>query len=552
MAKVTAINARAQQLMDQTSSTEVARVSEIWQQATFVQRELASKRERLLAPVLESMASGVSANVAIRNLLAKLERGMMSPAFTTLASELGRKGAVPGRSTIQGWLKAYGESGKSGLVDQHTGRVRKDYGWEALAISLYQNPNKVSYEWVARRLREYHGFENATDSRVTRYLKTLPATLGQNSPARIGRHLYNNSQKHYTHRTTENLPVGALYQADGHCVDVYLEHPVSGHGAWRAELTVFMDIRSRYIVGWEISSAESSLATIQAIGRSLLNHNHVPSMLYVDNGCGYKSRIMSDEATGFYERFGIDVIFALPGNAKAKGNVERFFRTMERDFGTSFGDAFCGEGHSADVARQFYNDVKRGIKRAPSLAQWCADFTGWLDRYHRRPHPEEPSTTPLELWQTLERIPVNVTDLELFNARTERVVRRQAIELESRKYFAHVLIEHNGETVVCEYSFNDDSVITVRDQQGRFICDAKLVEKADYIPQSRIEQARQKAQRSAVARLEAKIHEKKLRSGQILENNHQHDALYDMQHELPEPETKPAQIEIDIDLHDFD
>lgn len=549
MASIVPITPLARSLMEE--KTNLPAISENWQNATDKQRCVALDRERFLQPIMEHIGQGVSANVSVRNILAKLEAKELSTTYWELATALGKKGKFPGRSTILGWVKDYKAQGKSGLIDHHTGRVRKDYGWESQAINLFHNSNKPSYQWVARRLREYHDFASATDSRVTKYLKALPATLGSKSPQRIGRHLYNNSQKHYIHRTTENLPVGALYQADGHTIDVYLEHPVSGHGAWRAELTLFMDVRSRYVVGWELSGAESGIATIQAIGRSLLNHNHVPPLLYVDNGCGYKSKIMNDEAVGFYDRLGIEPIFALPGNAKAKGQVERFFRTMERDFGVSFGEAFCGEGHSKEVARVWHQEVKSGLKRAPTLAQWCDEFTTWLDHYHNRPHPELKNTTPEALWRTLDATPINIDPRDLFNARAERVVQRAAITLDKRKYHHPSLLQHNASKVVCEYNFEDDTLITIRDQKGRLICDAELVVKQDYLPQSRIEEARIKSTKAAVKRLEVKIQEKKLRAGTLIENNHQYEELHTLQNELPKDETPDVPC-IDIDLNEFD
>ncbi|TNC80697.1 MAG: hypothetical protein C9356_12415 [Oleiphilus sp.] len=553
MAAVVPINALVKEVMDHNAPVAKT-TSEQWQAATFKQREVASSREQFLKPVLDHVSKGGSANVAIRNLLKKIESKQCTPSYMALAESLGRAGKVPGRSTIHGWLKAYQDEGKSGLLDKYTGRVRKDYGWEALAVQLFQNPNQVSYQWVARRLREYHDFESATDSRVTKYLKSLPETLGKNSPARIGKHLYNNSQKNFISRTCENVPVGAIYQADGHTIDVYLEHPNSGSGTWRAELTVFMDVKSRFIVGWHLSSAESGVATIQAIGRSLLNHDHVPAILYVDNGCGYKSKIMSDEAIGFYNRFNIQTIFAIPGNAKAKGQVERFFRTMERDYGVSFGEAFCGEGHSKEVARVWYREVKAKRKKAPTLGQWCDGFTKWLENYHNRPHPEFPDTTPHELWSTLERTPLHIDPEDVLKARESRVVQRSCVTLHNRKYYHPILIQHNSRSVVCEYSFEDDTVITVRDESGRLICDAELDCKKVFIPQSRLDEQIKKSRDAAVKRLEAKIHEVKLRSGALVENNHQYEELHELQSSLPEPEPKAPDVDIDldIDLNEFD
>jgi putative transposase len=406
---------------------------------------------------------------------------------------------------------------------------------------------------VARKLRREYDFASATDSRVMQYLNSMPAQLGNNSPQRLGRKLYNNSQKHFIHRTTENLPVGAVYQGDGHTLDVYLQHPVSGK-PWRAELVAWMDVRSRYIVGWSITSAESAFGTIQAFGRSLINFDHVPAIVYVDNGSGYKSKMMCDENIGFYQRMGIEPIFAIPGNAKAKGNIERWFRTMERDFNVWWPEAFCGEGMGKEEQARQFNLVQQGKIQLPTLNQWIAKFGDWLEDYHNSPHPELPATTPHQLWQQLaaHRTPVNMTELELNRPQIERVVQRGYVTLHNRKYKNSLLISHNGSTVRCEYDLHTDETITVRDEAGRLICDAALVKKHDYIPTSRLDQALQKSREAALKRLERKADEVRVRTSLVYEHTDSLDALVQFDNELLERDIQKASEPLMINLLDDD
>lgn len=498
-----------------------------WREAKPEQRELALKRESFLQPFVELINTGVTQRNAIRNVLAHIDAGTYPAIYLTNAQSLGRKNRIPGRSTISGWLSAYLSRGRSGLLDQHTGRVRQAKGWEAQACHLYNMPSKPSYAAVARKLREEFGHTDATDSAVRRYLQSLPAELGENSPARLGRKLYNNSQRHFIRRTTESLQVGDLYQGDGHTLDVYLAHPVTGD-IWRAELTVWMDIKSRYIVSWYISNAESAIDTIRCMAQALVNHNHVPPLLYVDNGSGYASKMMDDEVSGFYQRLDMDCIFALPGNAKAKGQVERFFRTMERDCNIWFGEAFCGENSAQDITTKFVNDCKRGKKQPPSLAEWCSRFEDWLTKYHNRPHPEFKQTTPAELWGELQCNPVNMDVMELCRPQKERKVQRGSIRIDNREYRHAELVSHNQRSVLVEYDLMTDAQVTIRDIKGKFICDAQLVKKRNYIPDSRLDEAKQKSTKAAVKRLELKIDEKKARAGLLLDHADTLDQLEEM------------------------
>ncbi len=488
-----------------------------WREAAPEQRETALCKEMFLMPFYQLTSTGVSVRKAIKNVMAHIDAGHYNDKFMSNAQKLGRGNKLPGRSTITEWLKAYTEQGKVGLLDKYTGRVRQAQGWEAAAYRLYNIPSKPSYAAVARKLREDHGFASATDDAVRRYIKSLPADMGDLSPQRMGRKLYNNTQRHFIQRTTESLPVGFLYQGDGHTIDVYLAHPVTGD-IWRAELTVWMDIRSRYITAWYISNAESSIDTIRCMAMALTNHNHVPAMLYVDNGCGYASRMMDDDVTGFYQRLEMETIFAIPGNAKAKGNVERFFRTMERDFNIWFGDAFCGEGMAKDRSTQFVNDCKRGKRQPPSLTEWCRKFEAWLEKYHNRPHPEAKSTTPAALWATLESTPVNMDIMDLVRPQKTRKVLRGAVSLDNRQYRHPELVRFNRQDVVVQYDLTTDETVTIRSLKGELICDATLVKKADYIPTSRIEEAKQKSTKAAITRLEKKADEKRRRSGLLLDH----------------------------------
>lgn len=538
-----------------------------WQESKPEQRTQALARERFLQPFLDMLDKGASQNTVINNITLHIKRGDYNTEYLETVKEVGKNGKPPSRSTISGWIKAYKERGRNGLLTSHTGRVRKAMGWESSATYLFAQPGKPSYSAVARILREDYGHESATDSAVRRYLQSLPASMGENSPARLGRKLYNNSQRHYIQRTTEKLQAGDLYQGDGHTLDVYLAHPVTGD-IWRAELTVWMDVKSRYIVGWYISNAESSIDTIRCLSQALVRHDHVPALLYVDNGSGYASKMMSDEVTGFYKRLNMDCIFAIPGNAKAKGQVERWFRTMERDLNVFYGDAYCGEDMSPDVSTKFVNDCKAGKRTPPSLAEWCTEFEKWLKKYHSRPHPELKHSTPEKEWGQLKPVAVNMDLMALCRPQKERKVLRGAISIDNRLYRHVELIQWNRRSVIVEYDLMTDDLVTVRDMKGRFICDATLVKKADYIPESRLEEARKKSLKAAVGRLEKKIDEKKARAGLLLDHTDTLSALDDLgeqefqarlheqqrslQHntdiDLTAEDNTPMDSEVDIDL----
>lgn len=54
------------------------------------------------------------------------------------------------------------------------------------------------------------------------------------------------------------------------------------------------------IVGWELGYVESMLDMFVVISCVIKVYNNVFVMFYLDNGFGYKNKLMNDEIIGFY------------------------------------------------------------------------------------------------------------------------------------------------------------------------------------------------------------------------------------------------------------
>lgn len=285
-----------------------------WKKATDKARKLAQHR----ATIVQHLLLNGSLDSALMQLKERLNTGLIAPSINQAIAAIGK---LPSRATLYNWCKAYKDLGLEGLLPNHKGKVASTKPWATRALELYHAVNSPSFAQVADELKK-QGFD-AQAFQVRRFINELPHELGPQSPHRMGNKLYREKHKDHLIRSTEHIPPGFIYNGDGHTLDVYLAHPKTGK-AWRAELTAFQDVASRCIVGWEISEAESAVSTLTALTRSIGIHQHIPSMLYVDNGSGYKAKMMTDECCGVYAQFDIEVIFAIPGNARAKW-IERFF-----------------------------------------------------------------------------------------------------------------------------------------------------------------------------------------------------------------------------------
>lgn len=501
----TAINPVVRQLMAHKNIMPAVNVDP-WRLATAKQQEVALAREAFIRPVLEHIAKGGSMNVIVRNMLTKMEAMHASPTMQQLAGMLGKNGKTPKRSTIINWVNKHQELGVNGLLDQHTGRVRKERGWEALATQMYNIPSKPSYSAVAAKLREDHGHSDATDSAVRRYLKSLPATLGSNSPARVGKHYYHQNLGKFKCRDVSVLEVGEVYEGDGHTVDAYIAHPHHG-GPYRPELTVWIDVRSRYIAGWYLSDAESSISTLLALSHALTSHDHVPAWVHIDNGSGYKSKMMSDKSTGFYARFDIQATFAIPGNSRGKGLVEHWFHTFRDHFDKFWnnGQDYCGHDMAQETNRRMNDMIKQGKRKLLSLDEYREGIERFIHTYNHRTTRTLDGQSPADLWQQLKPVHVELPDAAVIRPMQERMVRRCMVSLEGRQYEHRALALFDGQKVRVEYDLHDDSRVWILDQSGRMICDATLKTKVAWMPESRLEEARIKREQGRVNRLQKKI-----------------------------------------------
>lgn len=497
------------------------------QRATPAQRETALQRVAMVRCLLEheSVLGKVSDKAKAAEFCGLIAQGAYGNQAMAALTALGK---TPSHSTLQRWSRDYLAQGEDALIPAHTGRKRQPAGWHLLAQRLYLQPSKPAMATVARFLREEHGFD-CSDKQVREYLNSLPDI--QHHPVRVGAKYHAQNVREYKRRSSDGIEAGDIYMGDGHRMDVYLAHPETGD-IWRPELVLWMDVKSRAVVGWDLNDDESTIGTVNSLARTMAAHDHVPAMLYLDNGCGYRAKILSDEATGFYQRYGIEVIYAIPGNARAKGQVERFFRIMEEDLNKLvFAPFYCGKDQADEVRSKLVNDVKRALKAGepsplPTIHQWKAAFEHWLTKYHARPHPEYAPASRQAIWQKLSPSKVMSEHIELLRHYQKRVVRRSTLRLLNREYQTPELAALNGQEVNVGYDWWNDSMITVRDiTSGRFICEAPLVHRSDVVSASFLEDARKKRTKEQLRRLDIKRQEIEARANLAITHEQQLDAI---------------------------
>lgn len=480
-----------------------------WAAATEAQRRVADMRQAVVAPLAELVAGGASINKVADLFAARCAGDLLDPNTKHVMQVLGlgSDGGAASVPTLKRWISAFKREGKAGLLPKHTGRVRQDYGWEPRAVAMYNTPSKPGFADVAWALRA-EGHDSATESRVKRYLKALPATLGAHSPARVGKHLHRLTRQTFQKRSTAELLVGEVYAGDGHTSDCYVAHPNTGK-PYRPELTAFIDVKSRFIPGWWFTESESAVSTLYALSSAMMGYDHVPAWLYIDRGAGYRAKMLVDENTGWYGKFGIGVIGALPGNPHGKGWIERWFLTVRNKHDKLFagGQVYCGDDMAPEINRRLSAEINAGKRTLPSLHDYVASFRAFLDRYHNEPMDVLDGRTPAQVWAELTPVPVSVDGDAVMRPSETATVRRQQVRLHNRFYFHEALALYDGHKVTVEYDLHKDGRVWVFDSKGRLVCEAKLVNTIGVLPTSRLEEGRDRRQAEQVKRLERKVAE---------------------------------------------
>ena len=445
----------------------------------------------------------------------------------------GRDASLPSAGTLRRQHAAWIAGGAAALMDRRSGRQRKPYGWEVGAVELFNSPTRPAMATVAYWLRG-EGYLDATNSRVRRYLESLPATVaGENSPKRAGWHYYTQNIGPYARRDRRVIDVGLIYEGDGHRSDDYVRHPASG-GHYRPELTIWIDIRSTYVSGFGLSEAESAVSTLYSLSNALRSEDHVPAALHVDPGSGFINKLLTGESLGWLRRLGIDVITEKPGNAKGKGLVEGWFRWFEERVGKRF-SSYCGHCRTDDDIRRLEKSICEGKVALPSLVEYAEAVKDYIAAYNHTPQPNL-GCSPADLWAELERNPVGIPDQALPRPSEERVARRGTVEFYNRVYRApELLLLLDGRRVEVEYDFSDDSRVWIN-YGGQRVCEAKLAERRPWAEESRIADLKAKSKRGKEKRLLRGLREIEARARPVIDAEAQTYAAELMPPEESEPQ----------------
>lgn len=522
------------------------------------QRMVMEARQTLLLAIdADAAARGVGRDRAIRDFVARAAQGLLEreQVGVVIAANDRRREATVSHRTLWRWFAARdGGRGAIGagiiaLAPDHDGSARRAQRrpppWLDDFLKHYRKPQKVSVPEALRAWAKEASAGTAfpTEKQVHAALKALPLIV-----RRAGREgkLALRARQAFAARDFSDIAVTSIYVGDGKTFAAEIAHPIHGQ-PFRPELSTFVDVATRKIVGWSAALDENTHGVVDALRRACADCG-VPAIVYTDRGPGYRNKAMDDPLTGFLARASITPMRALPRNAQAKGVVERLnqlYDAAAKRLPTYLGDDMDREARQLVFKRSRRELAVTGASRL--LPGWDAflDFIEETVRdYNNRPHSSLPKfrdaqlcrnrcMTPNEMWaQKGEGFDFVVPDAaeldDMFRPYVVRRTRRALVDWLGNSYFAPALEAYDGQDVVVGYDIRDASRVWVREIDdtgdgrglGRLIAIAAFEgHKTRYVPLSAERAAMEKRSKGRLARLQSKIGvvEQELRPHALLE-----------------------------------
>ena len=299
-------------------------------------------------------------------------------------------------------------------------------------------------------------------------------------------------------RSYRDLNSNDIWVCDNHTFDVFI-HEEGVKKPARVYLTGFLDVRSRKMVGWYVTTTPSSDATLAALRRGIERYG-IPKVIYSDNGReflthdiagrGFPRPAKTDghEPPTILQNLGIEFRTAMVRNARAK-IIERAFLDVKNDFSKLF------EGYTGGTILERPERLKKTGKDAENFIM-RDEFTKYVDifiqgYFNKRSHFGEgmDGKTRDDVYAEclVEKRTATTDELNLMMLRNSRPVKvnRNGLKLSINGkdlYFisAELLYHHFGEQVYYRYNPDDLKEVRVYDESDRFIGTAQQIATLSY------------------------------------------------------------------------
>lgn len=325
--------------------------------------------------------------------LRELDRGQLATELESLSKQRfcpprSHGARCYGVSTLERWYYKYKQGGLDALTpktrsDKGRGRVLGDE-LRTLLLGIRDEHPSASVALIRRTL--------IADGRLDR--DALTETTLRRFYKEHGRDrvtvAHEDGRTHVRLRWEAERP-GALWHGDVcHAIPILV-----GGARTPVRVHAFMDDASRRVLDLEAMHAERESDMLGMLVRSLRKYGP-PDGLYLDNGATYRGETLRLAC----ERIGITLLHARPYDARSRGKMERFWRTLREGCLSHLGS--LASLHDINVRLWSFLD----------------------EHYHRAPHAALMGKTPLEVFNAAIPTPDTLHEARLREALTIRARRR--------------------------------------------------------------------------------------------------------------------------------
>ena len=416
-------------------------------------------------------------------------------------------------ASLRRWLKDYDKDEPMKLIQGN--QISKTKGVRLLTSDqrdavhkLYLNPNKPTIAQVYKRMEGIYGLNFLSYETIRNYInKDVPQIL--KDKYRMGMKEFSDTYDTYVKRSyaPDSIMANDLWVSDGHDLEFMMRCPKGKITS--GKIIVWQDMATRMWVSYTLVMEETTEAILNALRKGIEKYGK-PRALYTDNGKAYRS----EKTEQTYANLGLEVINAIPYNAKAKP-IERTFRNFKESCAV-WSKAYKG-GHIMERPENLKSAVKY---QADNIMDW-RDVTEVLDQwmiwYNNQKHRGHGMNgrTPVERFE--KECPVEIREhlpndilYELFLYKDDRVVGQQGITFEKQGYRWENYQMYIGQKVSIKYDYDNISEVFVYTKEGKLIDVAKPVNMANFkdsIPQIKEAQRAKRSVKKALNKYHAALAE---------------------------------------------
>lgn len=483
---------------------------------TADQKGIADARATLALEVLSLIYAGDTRIGAVTRISEQSRKGALPLTLQQAADNANARKGTTRRGvsirSLQEWVTLYqstnnGDERLALLAPGHHKETRPEQvSWLPMFLSHHRNVNGPSlmaaYRTFTEEWQEHYADQPTMLDVMPSYyaVRRVMDKLPKRERAR-GRVTGSAARalETYQKRDWSQMPVNGCWISDGKSMNLKVAHPIHGR-PFTPELTLVLDGRTRFLVGWSLDLSENVIAVASAYRYGMKFHGK-PLFTYSDNGGGEKNKTLDADITGIFPRLGIKHMTGIPGNPQARGIIERLNAVIPHNVAERF-KTYNGRGADKEHVRitsrriesavkaiennKELNSVQKGaLAKLPSWQQLLDAIEVEVQRYnYEHQHSELPKRNGRHLTPAAYRQEVlaaegdeieYLTEIELremFMPEVVRKAQRGWVEFNNNEYFAEDLILVDGEDVRVAYDIHDAKEVIIRKLDGTYVCTA--------------------------------------------------------------------------------